>query len=55
MLFFHCRLFHAAGRNETDRLKCSLVFSYHDVTNRAIPGTRSAAYPSIAVSVGAAK
>jgi phytanoyl-CoA hydroxylase len=55
MLFFHCRLFHAAGRNETERLKCSLVFSYHDATNRAIAGTRSAAYPSIAVSVSAAK
>ena len=55
MLFFHCRLFHAAGRNSTDRLKCSLVFSYHDATNRAIPGTRSAAYPSIEVSVSAAK
>ena len=55
MLFFHCRLFHAAGRNETDRLKCSLVFSYHDASNRAIAGTRSAAYPSIAVDTGAAK
>ena len=47
MLFFHCRLFHAAGRNETDTLKCSLVFSYHDELNRANPGTRSAVYPSI--------
>jgi len=49
MLFFHCRLFHAAGRNETDALKCSLVFSYHDEFNRPTPGTRSAAYPSIRV------
>jgi len=49
MLFFHCRLFHAAGRNETDALKCSLVFSYHDEQNRANPGTRSAVYPSIPV------
>ena len=49
MLFFHCRLFHAAGRNETDVLKCSLVFSYHDEHNRANPGTRSAVYPSIPV------
>jgi len=51
MLFFHCRLFHAAGRNETDRMKCSLVFSYHDEFNRPNPGTRSAAYPSVAVAV----
>lgn len=47
LLFFHCRLFHSAGRNETQQLKCSLVFSYHDETNRPNPGTRSAAYPSI--------
>jgi phytanoyl-CoA hydroxylase len=51
MLFFHCRLFHAAGRNETDTLKCSLVFSYHDESNRANPGTRSAVYPSIQLPV----
>ena len=51
MLFFHCRLFHAAGRNETDALKCSLVFSYHDQFNQANPGTRSAVYPSIALPV----
>ena len=54
MLFFHCRLFHAAGRNETDQLKCSLVFSYHDEFNRANPGTRSAVYPSVAVPVSGA-
>ncbi len=51
MLFFHCRLLHAAGRNETDAVKCSLVFSYHDVSNHANPGTRSAVYPSVAVPI----
>jgi phytanoyl-CoA hydroxylase len=51
MLFFHCRLFHAAGRNETGTLKCSLVFSYHDELNKANPGTRSAVYPSIPLRV----
>ena len=51
MLFFHCRLFHAAGCNETNALKCSLVFSYHDEFNRANPGTRSAVYPSVVVPV----
>jgi phytanoyl-CoA hydroxylase len=49
LLLFHCRLFHSAGANETQQLKCSLVFSYHDATNAARPGTRSAAYPSIAL------
>jgi phytanoyl-CoA hydroxylase len=49
LLLFHCRTFHAAGANETQQLKCSLVFSYHDATNAAKLGTRSAAYPSIAL------
>lgn len=48
-LFFHCRLFHAAGRNDTQRVKLSVVFTYHDADNQPIPGTRSAQYPSIAV------
>ena len=48
VLFFHCRLFHAAGRNDTDRVKFSVVFTYHDAGNLPIPGTRSARYPSIA-------
>lgn len=48
-LFFHCRLLHAAERNDTQRVKLSLVFTYHDAANRPIPGTRSAQYPSIVV------
>ena len=48
VLFFHCRLFHAAGRNDSDRVKLSVVFTYHDADNRPIPGTRSARYPCIA-------
>ena len=48
-LFFHCRLFHAAGRNNALRTKLSVVFTYHAAENRPIPGTRSAQYPSIAV------
>lgn len=51
VLFFHCRLFHAAGRNDSDALKASLVFTYHAVENRPIPGTRSAQYPSIDLEV----
>ena len=47
VLFFHCRLFHAAGRNESDTIKFSAVFTYHDGNNHPIPGTRSERYPAI--------
>ena len=47
VLLFSSRLFHAAGRNDTDAVKLSLVFTYHAADNRPIPGTRSAQYPSI--------
>ena len=46
-LLFSSRLFHAAGRNDTDRVKLSLVFTYHAADNQPIPGTRSAQYPAI--------
>lgn len=49
VLFFHSRLFHAAGRNQTDRTKFSLVFTYHEESNHPIQNTRSARYPSIEV------
>ena len=42
VLFFHCRLLHAAGRNVTDRLKRSLVFTYNPLGNESLPGSRSA-------------
>lgn len=47
VVFFHCRTFHSAGRNLTDRVKLSLVSTYHDLLNHPIPGTRSAMLPSI--------
>ena len=47
LLFFHSRLFHAAGRNQSDRVKMSLVFTYHSADNAPIMDTRSARYPSI--------
>ncbi|MCY3859930.1 MAG: phytanoyl-CoA dioxygenase family protein [Gammaproteobacteria bacterium] len=47
VMFFHCRLFHAAGRNESDAVKYSAVFTYHDGDNHPIPGTRSERYPAI--------
>ncbi len=51
VLFFHCRLFHAAGSNHTDLPKLSLVFTYHDAANRPLAGSRSALYPSVPVSI----
>ncbi len=47
VVFFHCRTLHAAGMNQTDRVKLSPVFTYHSADNHPIPGTRSAIYPSI--------
>jgi phytanoyl-CoA hydroxylase len=49
VVFFHCRTFHAAGANRTDQTKFSLVFTYHAVDNRPLPGSRSASLPSVAV------
>lgn len=47
VLFFHSRLFHAAGRNLTDDVKLSVVFTYHQSANRPIENTRSARFPSV--------
>lgn len=47
VLFFHSRLFHAAGRNLTRDTKYSLVFTYHEAGNRPIEDTRSARFPSV--------
>jgi phytanoyl-CoA hydroxylase len=35
--------------NRSDRVKLSVVFTYHAGSNRPIPGTRSDQYPSIAI------
>lgn len=47
VLFFHARLFHAAGANRTSRTKYSAVFTYHAADNRPLPGTRSASLPEV--------
>ena len=47
VLFFHCRVFHAAGMNKTSQVKLSMVSTYHASDNAPIPGTRSAQYPSV--------
>jgi phytanoyl-CoA hydroxylase len=43
VVFFHSRLFHAAGRNDTETVKTSVVFAYRGISNLPIPGSRSAA------------
>ncbi len=47
VLFFHCRLFHAAGHNQTADTKFSLVFTYRAADNLPLPGTRSASLPDV--------
>lgn len=47
VLFFHSKLFHAAGRNLTDHTKFSVVFTYHQGDNHPIAGTRSDRFPSL--------
>lgn len=47
LLLFHCRTFHAAGRNGSDSVKLSPVFTYRGDSNPPLPGTRSSAYPDI--------
>ena len=49
VLFFHCRLLHAAGRNRTSLTKFAAVFTYHATDNRPLPGTRSASLQEIAL------
>ena len=50
VLFFHCRTFHAATRNYTDRPKYSAVFTFRGGENAAVEGSRSASMPEIILS-----
>jgi phytanoyl-CoA hydroxylase len=43
VLLFHSGLFHSAGRNNSDKVKTSVVFAYHGESNPPVAGTRSAA------------
>jgi phytanoyl-CoA hydroxylase len=43
VVFFHSRLFHAAGRNNTNAVKTSVVFAYRGLSNAPIAGSKSAA------------
>ncbi len=50
VVFFHSGLFHAAGRNNTEAVKKSVVFAYHAESNPPLPGSRSAASKNILLS-----
>ncbi len=52
LVLFHCQTFHAAGANETDSVKLSMVFTAHAADNHPRPNTRSSVYPSLAFQVG---
>lgn len=47
LLLFHSNLFHAAGRNTTERTKFSMVFTYRSGDNPPMPGSRSASQDEI--------
>jgi len=49
VLLFSSNLFHAAGRNQTDQTKFSMVFTYHAKSNPPITGSRSASLSEIAI------
>lgn len=42
VVFFHCNTLHSAGKNLTDAVKFSLVYTYRGASNLPLPGTRSA-------------
>lgn len=50
VLFFHSRTLHAAGRNQSEVVKRSLVFTYRTADNEPIPETRSAVFEDIPLS-----
>ncbi len=47
VVLFHSRLFHAAGRNTSHAIKCSIAFAYHGVSNKPLTGSKSEAAGSI--------
>ncbi len=47
LVFFHCNTLHSAGKNLSDAVKFSLVYTYHGERNAPRPGTRSASKPEV--------
>lgn len=50
VVFFHSKLFHAAGRNDGDALKTSVAFAYRGVSNPPVAGSRSAASGEVSLT-----
>jgi phytanoyl-CoA hydroxylase len=46
-VFFHCNTLHSAGKNLSDAVKFSLVYTYYGRSNAPKPGTRSASKPAV--------
>jgi phytanoyl-CoA hydroxylase len=52
VVFFHSRLFHAAGKNSSDAVKASVVFAYRGKSNLPVAGSKSAAAGDIELGSG---
>jgi phytanoyl-CoA hydroxylase len=46
-VFFHCNTLHSAGKNQTEAVKFSLVYTYHGRSNAPRAGTRSDSKPEV--------
>ena len=46
-VFFHCNTLHSAGKNRSNEVKFSLVFTYHGRSNAPQAGTRSSSRPEV--------
>lgn len=53
-VFFHCNTLHSAGKNLSDAVKFSLVFTYRGESNAPVPGTRSASKSEVELSAAGA-
>jgi phytanoyl-CoA hydroxylase len=46
-VFFHCNTLHSAGKNRSNTVKFSLVYTYHGRSNSPKAGTRSSSKPEV--------
>lgn len=46
-VFFHAKTLHSAGKNQSEQVKFSLVYTYHAVSNVPVAGSRSASKPEL--------
>ena len=47
VVLFHSALFHAAGKNVSNKVKCSIAFAYHGMSNTPVEGSKTAVAGSI--------